>query len=200
MPSIDLWYATRATGLASLVLLSAVVVVGILSAGRAETALPRFARVDFHRRLSAIAASFLTIHVLTSVMDTYVHMNLGSVFLPYASAYKPGWVALGAVSVDLFLAVAITSLLRRHIPAAVWRGVHWLAYLSWPIAISHSIGIGTDMHMPWVLGLVGGCVSAVAGSAGWRLFAAYRDRAALPALVPAARRSLRTTLAENDRR
>src|SRR5579875_1015543 len=36
-----------------------------------------------------------------------------------------------------------------------WRALHWLAYGSWPIALAHALGMGTDARLSWVQGLVG---------------------------------------------
>ncbi|HEV8064188.1 MAG TPA: ferric reductase-like transmembrane domain-containing protein [Acidimicrobiales bacterium] len=194
MSSIDLWYTTRATGIAALVLLTVVVVLGLLAAGRAKASLPAYSRVDLHRRISALAAVFLAIHVLTSVFDSYVHIDLLSVVLPYASGYKPGWVALGAVSVDLFVAVAVSSIFRQKIPARLWRGFHWLSYASWPVGVAHAVGIGTDMRLDWVLALVATCIASAVAVGSWRLVVSLQGRQSLPATVVNPRRSLRTAL------
>ncbi|MCU1491004.1 MAG: ferric reductase [Acidimicrobiaceae bacterium] len=194
MSSIDLWYTTRATGVVTLLLLSATTFLGVLTAGRARSAAPAFARVDLHRRLSALAVVFLAIHVLTSVLDSYVHVGWLSVVVPFTSGYRPGWVALGTVSLDLFLAVGISSLLRQRISARTWRLVHWLAYLSWPVAVMHSIGMGTDMKLSWMLALVAATSALVVGAALWRLDDSVRHRSRLPETAIAPRRSLRPTV------
>jgi sulfoxide reductase heme-binding subunit YedZ len=138
---------------------------------------------------------FLAIHVLTSVLDTYVDINWLAVVVPFTSSYHTGWLALGTVGVDFFLAVAISSALRRHISARAWRVWHWAAYLSWPVAVAHALGMGTDAGLPWVLGLVSACITAVVGTAvagGWS--AAHGRRASCPhhhqppAFAPAVRR------------
>ena len=67
------------------------------------------------------------------------------------------------MGVDLLLAVAVTSFLRHKIRASTWRAVHWLAYLSWPVALSHSFGMGTDMGQGWVIVLIVTCIAAVVG-------------------------------------
>jgi methionine sulfoxide reductase heme-binding subunit len=191
MSSTYLWYATRATGIAALVLLSATTVLGILVAGRARSRLPGFARVEVHRRLSITTAVFLVVHVVTSLVDTYVHIGWAAAVVPASSDYERLWVALGAVALDLCLAVAVSSALRRFIPARLWRSLHWLAYLSWPVAVSHALGMGTDMRLDWVLALVAACVASVVAAATWRAVTAGRATAALPFTVTAARRALR---------
>lgn len=189
MSSPVLWYATRATGLMALVLLSATMVLGILTANRSSSPRwPGFALQDIHRRVSVITMAFLVCHILTSVLDTYVHIGWTAIVVPFASSYQRLWVALGAVGVDLLLAVAVTSWLRNKIRARTWRAVHWLAYLSWPVALSHAFGMGTDMGQTWVIGLAVAASTAVVGAGVWRIsLAARRKRLAL-AFAPVDRR------------
>ena len=177
MSSPALWYLTRASGIVALVLLTGATVVGIATANRVSTARwPGFAWQDLHRRISGVALTFLGLHVLTSVLDTYVHIGWLAVVIPFASAYEPLWVALGAVGLDLLIAVGVTSFLRARIGARWWRLVHWTAYLSWPVALAHSFGMGTDMATPWVAVLGAACTAVVVGTAGWRLVAARAAR------------------------
>ena len=84
MSSPVLWYATRATGLVALVLLSATLVLGILTANRSSSPRwPGFALQDIHRRVSVIAMVFLAGHILTSVTDTYVHIGWTASWSPF---------------------------------------------------------------------------------------------------------------------
>jgi sulfoxide reductase heme-binding subunit YedZ len=111
--------------------------------------------------------------------------------VPFTSSYHTGWLALGTVGVDFFLAVAISSALRRHISARAWRLWHWAAYLSWPVAVAHALGMGTDTGLPWVLGLVSACITAVVGTAVWRVVRSARSKGELPPTIISPRRSLR---------
>ncbi len=194
MSSINLWYATRATGIVALVLLSATVTLGILTAGRARSALPAFARADIHRRISALTVVFLAIHVVTSVVYSYVHIRWSTIVVPFTSSYHSFWLALGTIGVDLFLAVAISSALRQHISARSWRVLHWLAYLSWPVAVAHSLGMGTDTELDWVLGLVALCITSVVVATAWRIRESARATSRLPETLNTPRRSIRARL------
>jgi sulfoxide reductase heme-binding subunit YedZ len=168
--STSLWYATRATGIVSLVLLTMTVVFGIVTAGRAKSrSWPAFAQADLHKRVSVIALVVLGIHVLTSVLDTYVHLGWMSIVVPFASSYQPLWTGLGTVALDLMLAVAVSSALRQHLGARTWRVLHWMGPLCWPIAMAHALGEGTDAGTSWMEGLAAVCVLAVLGAAWWRI-------------------------------
>ncbi len=85
---------------------------------------------------------------------------------------------MGAVSLDLLLAVFVSSLLRARMNPGAWRALHWLAYLSWPIALAHTFGMGTDSREGWVMALGVACVLAVAVALACRLRTAARQAAA----------------------
>jgi len=181
-----LWYASRATGVVTLVLLTAVVMLGMLvnRQGRLP-GLPRFAVTGLHRNISLLSVVFLAIHVLTAIADPYVTIGLAATVLPFISPYKPFWLGLGALSLDLVAALILTSLARAWMSRRAWRSIHWLAYAAWPLAVGHSIGSSTDMQSGVMLGVLVGCVLAACTAAAWRLSRAARE-------IPRARRAAAT--------
>jgi sulfoxide reductase heme-binding subunit YedZ len=171
-----MWYASRATGVVALLLLTAVMILGLLVTRQGRLpGLPRFAVSGLHRNLSLLAAVFVVIHVLTAVFDGYVDIPITASVIPFTSPYERFWLGLGAVSLDLMLAAIVTSLLRRHLSRRAWRAVHLLAYLSWPVAWVHSMFSSGDLQHGVLLILAIGCAAAVVGGAAWRLIAAARD-------------------------
>src|SRR4249920_3507477 len=180
------WYASRATGIVALLLLTAVLVLGILvnRQGRLP-GLPRFAVTDIHRNLSLLSVAFIAVHVLTAVLDTFVSIPLAAGIIPFASGYERLWLGLGAISLDLMLAMIVTSLLRGRLNRVLWRAIHLLAYLSWPIAFAHSIGSSKDLQQGWLLYLAVACALIVGGAVIYRLAHAAREvpRAARVAAV-----------------
>jgi methionine sulfoxide reductase heme-binding subunit len=170
-----LWYATRATGLVAMLLLTVSVLFGIITAGRfGREDWPRFLSQGLHRNTSLLVLAFLALHVGTTVVDTYTSIPLAAAFVPFASAYKTAWLGLGAVALDLLLALVATSLARKRLGYRAWRRVHWLAYACWPVAVAHGLGAGTDRSAAWVVVLSTACVLAVLGTAAWRVIAAVR--------------------------
>jgi sulfoxide reductase heme-binding subunit YedZ len=172
-----LWYFSRATGLVSLVLFTSVVVLGCLGAGRfTSTSWPRLTVAALHRNLALVSLAFLALHIGSAVIDTYVTLAWIDVVVPFASTYQPFWVGLGAVAIDLLAAIVITSLVRAHIPARVWRAVHWLAYLCWPVALVHGIGmVEADTNRGWILVVEIACVVAVVAAVAFRVMATNPD-------------------------
>src|SRR5580704_1075646 len=130
---------------------------------------PGFAQQELHRRLSMLSMVFLAIHVLTSVLDTYVHIGWWAIVIPFTSPYGRFWVATGTVALDLMAAVFVSSLLRARMKPGTWRALHWLAYGCWPIALAHTFGLGTDSGEEWVIVLGVACVFSVSLALLWRL-------------------------------
>ena len=160
-PSV-MWYLTRATGAVSLVLLTGSLVLGVADVRRLSTASwPRFMIDSLHRTVSLLALVFLGVHILTSVLDSFASISLVNAIVPFTGSYRPLWLGLGAVAFDLMLAVVITSLLRGRIGYTAWRVVHWLAYASWPLALVHGLGTGSDVNSSWLLVLSALCALAV---------------------------------------
>lgn len=175
--STPLWYATRATGLVALVLLTASMTLGLLSSVRYQRpAWPRFVTLGLHRNLSLLALAFTVAHVLTTVLDSFVSIPLQDAFVPFISSYRPLWVGFGAIAFDLMIALTVTSLLRTRLGLRSWQLVHWTAYLCWPVAVLHGLGTGTDTTARWVLALTAVCVLVVTALTLWRLGQAWPYR------------------------
>lgn len=165
-----LWYASRASGTLALVLLTATVVLGIASGGRAAPRrIGRFEIGLLHRDLSLLTLVFLAVHVVTAVLDPFVHLGWAVSVVPFGASYRPLWLGLGTAALDLLLAVLLTSALRLRLGVRRWKAVHWLAYAAWPLALFHGVGTGTDTRLPLQLWLYAGCLASVVGAVWWRL-------------------------------
>ncbi|MEV6019244.1 MULTISPECIES: ferric reductase-like transmembrane domain-containing protein [unclassified Streptomyces] len=165
-----LWYASRAGGTLSLVLLTATVVLGIASGGRsAPSRVGRFEIGLLHRNLSLLTLVFLVLHVVTAVLDPFVHLGWAVTVVPFGAAYRPLWLGLGTVAFDMLLAVLVTSAVRVRLGVRRWKAVHWLAYAAWPLALFHGAATGTDTRLPVQLWLYAVCLASVVAAAWWRL-------------------------------
>lgn len=179
------WYLTRGTGAVSLLLLTAGVVLGVMGpTGFQTTRLRRFVVAGLHRNVTLLATVFVAVHVVTTLLDGYAPIGLRDAFIPFASRYRPVWLGLGAVSLDLVLALIVTSLLQHRIGLRTWRAVHWLAYVSWPVALLHSLGTGSDARSWWLVLLAAASTAAVAMAVVWRVTTARGE--AVPRLAAGA--------------
>jgi sulfoxide reductase heme-binding subunit YedZ len=183
-----LWFTARGAGVVSLILLTLVVVLGLAGVARWQRpGWPRFLTTELHNNLALLSVVFVAIHVAAAIFDPFAQLGIAAATVPFASSYRPLWVALGVISVYLFLAMLITSELRERFGQRTWRAVHWLAYAGWPLAVAHGLGAGSDAFSWWLLPIQVGCVAAVLVALAWRSWVARtrRDRltetlAALP--------------------
>ncbi|WP_233265446.1 ferric reductase-like transmembrane domain-containing protein [Leifsonia sp. AG29] len=173
-----LWAVGRASGVVALVLLTASLWLGIVArSGRPLPGMPRFSVTLVHRNLSLLSVVFITVHVLTLLLDPYAKMTPADIVVPFAGAVQPFWLGLGTVAVDLMIAVTVTALLRRRLGVRVFKTIHWLSYALWPVALLHSIGDGTDGRSGWMLLLAAASVLFVIVAVLWRASAGFIEGA-----------------------
>lgn len=176
VPSISADSVTRATGLVALATLAATAVLGTATARRfARSWWPRFAVVTLHRNLSLLAVAFLGLHVASAAVDSSLDIRWIDLVIPFVSGYEPLWIGLGAIAVDLTIAVMLTSLVRARVPLRPWRAIHWAGYALLAVALAHVLGIGGDVGRRWVVGWIAACALAVLAAAWWRSGATHPD-------------------------
>jgi sulfoxide reductase heme-binding subunit YedZ len=182
------WYLSRGAGIVTLVGLTVTVVLGIVDVRRVSAAgWPRFVLDALHRDVALASLLVLALHVVTAVIDSFAPIGVLDAFVPFGSHYRPLWLGLGALALDVLLAVTITSLLRRRLGYRAWRALHWTAYGCWPLALVHGLGTGTDVKDVWMLSLTLACVVAVLAAVAWRVTAdAPRGRVPILGAVAAA--------------
>jgi predicted ferric reductase len=171
-----LWFVSRATGVASIVLLTIVLVLGLVTSGRrsphSESAT---VVITVHRWLSLGMVVFMVGHVATAIAETYVSIDLVSAVLPFTSGYETLWVGLGTLAVDIMAAVVVTSLLRHRLAERTWRRVHVLSYALWPMALVHGLALGTASE-PLLRGTTIVCAVAGVAALTWRWSGTHHDR------------------------
>lgn len=156
------WLLLRTTGVVTLGLLTASVVVGIASpAVRRPSA--RLVMITVHRSAAATGVVLLVAHVVLAVADGYVDIAPLAIVVPGASGWEPLWIGVGAVALDLLAVVAITTAGRLRAPV-LWRRAHLLAYPAWLLAWGHALGAGTDAASRPMLLLAIASALAVAGA------------------------------------
>ncbi len=168
-----LWYAARSTGYVSLLLLTAILVLGIVTSMRwANRDWPRFMSQAVHRNLSLLVLVFLAIHILASTIDPFAGISVLNSVVPFTGSYRPVWLGLGVVSLELLVALTVTSVLRQRISFTAWKVIHWAAYACWPLALLHTLGTGSDVRSWWAIVVSLACVGVVLMAIAWRLFGA----------------------------
>ncbi len=135
------WFAMRSTGLVAAALLTVAVVLGIIGPCLRPT--PRLTAIGVHRASSLAAVMLLAAHVVLAVLDRWIALDWWAAFLPGVAQWQRWGTALGALGVDLVIAIMLTSAVRLHGPR-VWRGVHLVAVPAWVLALCHGLVVGSD--------------------------------------------------------
>jgi sulfoxide reductase heme-binding subunit YedZ len=165
-----LWFLNRGTGYVLLAMLTLTLVLGVLASSRQLPSWwPRFVGNELHRRVALLSLSFLVVHIAAAVLDSFVDISIFDSVLPFQSPYRPIWLGLGTVALDLFIAVLITTGLRSRMTEMAWRSVHVLTYPAWALAVLHGLGTGTDTQHAWALWTNAACAGVVLASLTYRL-------------------------------
>src|ERR1700730_13268621 len=179
-----LWYANRGTGAVTMVLLTASVVLGMGTTVRWKSSFwPRYINAGLHRNVSLMFVCLLVVHISAAVLDPFASLGWSDALIPFRSSYRPLWLGMGVVAAEIAVALILTTAVRDLISYGVWRLIHWLSYVRWPLALLHGLGTGSDVRSWWLLWLEAACVLAVwVALISWRLsFGA--PRRAWPRLV-----------------
>lgn len=172
-----LWALGRGTGVAALVIFTVSLVLGIVGrSGRDVLGLGRFGLNELHRTAALTGVGLIVVHVVSLLFDPYAQLRLVDLVLPFLGSYRPVWLGLGTLAVDLLAVVTVTSLLRQRLGPRIFRAVHWATYALWPVALAHAFGTGTDAAALWLDAIGVGCVLGVVAAVGWRTSGAYAGR------------------------
>jgi sulfoxide reductase heme-binding subunit YedZ len=165
-----MWVLARGTGVVALALLTVSICLGITVRSRKVVAgIPRYGATEIHQTASLTASALIVIHVATLLLDPQAGLKLIDVVVPFASDFRPFWLGLGTLALELVALVAITGLLRKRIGERAFRAAHLTSYALWPIALGHGLGTGTDAGTLWMDALALTCTAAVVSAARWRV-------------------------------
>jgi len=135
--------------------------LGVLSTSRMSPRLwPRMLSQGLHRNISLLSLVLLAAHVVTAVVDSFVDIRWWNAFVPFTGTYRQPWLGIAALSMDLFIAVAVTSTLRHRMSHRPWRTVHVMAYSAWGLGLIRGMR-GTDSDTVWGDAVNYGSIAAV---------------------------------------
>ncbi len=144
------WLASRAAGIAALILSSVSVGAGLLLSGRLRKVRGTDLRVA-HEALSLATLAAIAVHGLTLLGDGYLHPSLAGVSIPFFGSYKTFWTSAGIVAFWMLALLGLSYYARARIGVQRWRMLHRFTALAWLLGIVHSLGEGTDAGQTWFL-------------------------------------------------
>ncbi|HEU5349392.1 MAG TPA: ferric reductase-like transmembrane domain-containing protein [Ktedonobacterales bacterium] len=144
------WDTARAGGFTAYLLVTISVALGLALSMRLQVRWwPRLISYELHVWVTILSFIFLGIHILASWVDPFTRFGLNEVLLPFASHYRPLWMALGIVAMYLSLAVTLSLFIRRRIGYTWWLRLHELSFAVWALATIHGLATGSDTRTIW---------------------------------------------------
>jgi predicted ferric reductase len=149
-PDHTYWYLTRAAGFVAYLLLFSSAVLGlVMTSDLTGRWYRRFQAYDVHRFLSLLTLGFVVFHVFIVLPDRYIGFSLVELLVPFASPYRPEFMALGILALALLLLVVGSFYARRLVGFRTWRLLHYATFALFVMAMAHGIGAGTDSGQAW---------------------------------------------------
>lgn len=150
-PQLLIWIVARATGLASYIALC----IAVLSGIALRTSVLDFLATNRALRKLHDFTTWLWIplggaHVVALLLDKTAQLTPLDVVVPFQVSYAPLAIGLGTVSLDIIVAVTVTSWLRRRMNDRVWRWIHRLSYVAFVTLFVHGLWSGTDFDAPLI--------------------------------------------------
>jgi Ferric reductase like transmembrane component len=144
------WDVARAGGFTAFGLLTLSVAIGLaLTLHIQSPRWPRIINSELHNFITLLALIFTGVHILAVWIDPFTNFGWNEVFIPFASHYRPLWMALGIVAFYIGIAIGISTWLRPHIGYKLWRRLHVLTLLLYALVVVHGIATGSDTRTSW---------------------------------------------------
>lgn len=144
------WYFSRGLAIMAYFLMWISVVWGLLMTTRLSRIWPgQVTTADLHKFISILSLAFAALHGLILVGDQYLNISLAQVFIPFSmQSYRPGWVALGQISMYFLALIVVSFYVRQAIGQKMWRLVHTLSFLTFFAVLIHGLAAGSDAMSP----------------------------------------------------
>jgi DMSO/TMAO reductase YedYZ heme-binding membrane subunit len=139
------WWLARATGIVAWCTVVASIVWGLTLSSKLvrRRKVPAWL-LDLHRYLGTLTLVFVGVHVAALAADNYVDFGLRELFVPMASAWRPGAVAWGIVALYVLLLVQISSWCMKRLPRKVWHRIHLMSFVVLVAGTVHGALAGAD--------------------------------------------------------
>ncbi|TMC34905.1 MAG: hypothetical protein E6J28_12915 [Chloroflexi bacterium] len=156
------WLLARVAGLSSYAALAIALLTGIamrtavldwLGSNRAVRSL--------HEYTTVLWLPLGALHVVSLLLDSTARIGVVDVVLPFHASYGALAIGLGALSLDVLVAVTIAAYLKRRMRKDVWLWIHRLAYAAFALLFLHAVLSGTDFSDPAVSAITWGTAAGL---------------------------------------
>lgn len=159
------WALSRASGLASFVVLSLSVILGLLISTKASDGLlSRPFVFEMHQFMSVLSLSLIAVHVGSLLFDGYLALSVKDLLVPFVAPDDTVAIGIGVIAAWLTAITTASFWVRSRIGVKRWRTLHYLTFAAYGTALWHGFAAGTDSQAPvvyWGYVLSAGAVLAL---------------------------------------
>jgi predicted ferric reductase len=142
------WYMSRMSALLAYLLLWGSTIWGLmLSTKIVKVFVPPALTFSVHEFLSLLGLGFAIFHALVLLGDQYINFKLLHLLVPFTAPDKPFWVGVGTLSLYLYALISMSFYIRRHLGQRAWRVLHYLTFLTYVMALTHGLVIGSESEL-----------------------------------------------------
>lgn len=153
-PQLFFWIVARATGIAAYIALCLSVLSGVaLRTSVLDFLAKNRALRSLHDFMTWIWIPLGAGHVLSLLLDKTARIAPLDLIVPFQVDYAPLAIGLGTLSLDILVAITITSWLRRRMDDRLWRWLHRTSYVAFVSLFLHALWSGTDFSVPLISSL-----------------------------------------------
>ena len=102
------------------------------------------------------------LHIGALLLDRTARITPIDVVVPFQVDYGTVGIGLGTVSLDVLVAITVTSWLRRRMNDELWRWIHRSSYVMFLVLFLHAYLSGTDFDSPIVSAISWSAAGALA--------------------------------------
>jgi hypothetical protein len=143
------WIVGRASGIASYVLLMALVLLGLVLSHpwRARYTWPSTAtRLRTHVSLAVFTLAFVVLHIVVLATDSYAGVGIKGALVPMGASYRPVPTTLGVIALYAGLLAGLTAAFAGRFAARVWWPIHKVSIVVLVLVWTHGVLAGSDTH------------------------------------------------------
>jgi len=157
-----LWVLARVAGLSSYAALAIALVTGItLRTSVLDWLGSNRALRGLHEYTTVLWIPLAALHLVSLLLDSTARIGWLDLVVPFHASYGTLAIGLGALSVDVLIAVTVTSLVRRRLDKQLWLWIHRTSYVAFALIFLHAVLSGTDFSDPAVSAITWGTAATL---------------------------------------
>jgi sulfoxide reductase heme-binding subunit YedZ len=165
-----LWIAARASGVVTMLMLTALTLLGIVLSHPTNRSSWKASRHIFpwHKHLALFTLCFGAVHILALIADPYAGVGIAGSFIPGLSGFRTWPVAVGTLAMYAIVLTSVTARFTWLLPRGRWLTIHHVSGLAFAATWVHGVTSGTDTAVLLPLyAITGAAVMLAAATRYW---------------------------------